>query len=108
MKTLLTVIFVLAMAVPAMALECPDESMVVPWEDGDEFAFSYSCDNNTTNYGISHAQDASVEKKIEIFKAVLGLDDSLLIEQLAEQITGRKCIQKNHPVTGAFQVLHCR
>ena len=107
MKTLLTVIL-LAMAVPAMALDCPDDSFNLIWDEGDEFAFSYTCDNNTENYGISHAQDAPISRKIEILKAALGLEDTMLIEQLAEQITGRKCIQKNHPVTGAFQVLHCR
>jgi hypothetical protein len=107
MRVLLAVIF-LIMAAPAMALDCPDDSFSLKWDEGDEFAFSYTCDNNTTNYGISHSQDASTETKIKILKAVLELDDTLLIEQLVEQITGRKCIQKNHPVTGEFQVLHCR
>lgn len=109
MKTLLTaLILVLAMASSAWALGCPDESLNVIWEEGDEFAFSYTCDNNTVNYGISHSQDTPNSTKVEILKAALGLDGSLLIEELAEQITGKKCIQKNHPVTGAFQVLHCR
>jgi len=52
MKTLLTTIFILAIAGTAMALECPLESLNIYHQDDTSTALSYSCDDGLETHVV--------------------------------------------------------
>ena len=66
MKAIL-ILLAMAIAVPAMALECPDESLNLLYDDGQgNYSFEFSCDNGIKTRVISMALDTSDEQIIEL------------------------------------------
>ena len=69
--TLLAILFILAMASSAWALECPDSSKRIIHDDGTgNFSFEYTCDNGRTVRTISMAVATSIESQIELTTGV--------------------------------------
>ena len=87
MKTLLTIIF-LAWAIPAMALDCPDESLDNYYDDGTGFAFSYQCDDGMESNVIVMPQETT---DLSLVKVLLGLPADATQRELVEAITGKSC-----------------
>ena len=75
------------MAVPAMALECPDDSLDLFYDNGNEFGFSYYCDDGFQTHVIVTAKGTSLPKLVE---ALLNETDRV---KLVETIGNIKCLR---------------
>ena len=88
-KILLILLFlVLALAIPAFALECPGDSLDNYYDAGQIFAFSYQCDDGMESNIIVAPIETS---DLELVKILLGLPQDATQRELLEAITGKGC-----------------
>ena len=86
MKTLLTVLF-LAMAVPAMALECNDTEVL--YNEGGSFILKQSCDDGF-DWRFSYIPTGTTSK--QLFEMMTGKTE----KELVEEIFNKSCIVFSH------------
>jgi len=97
MKTLLTVILlaVALMAAPAMAIECPDDSFTMIFDNGNnEFGFTYQCtlDNgsqiNSFGFQLPATQDRSV--------IIQSLIEAGTLKEMVEALIDGRCYRHSN------------
>ena len=109
MKTLaMALSAILAMAVPAMATECMQDSLTSLFDISDyNFGNKYTCSVTTDNiytdeYFFVVPQGTTIP---ELFKSLV---NATSIVGLVEEITGQKCIQIDNQKNGELRRIVCQ
>ena len=106
MKTLLAILAILTMTVPAMALECPD-AVTPMWNVSDQdFGATYTCTetDGTSFDGYYEVVPAGTPIQ-DVVKRMTGTST---VGELIESLTGQKCIQIDNPNTGELRRIICQ